>query len=215
MPAGKSPLEAKEFTVVCDVNVLVSAHNANRAGRTATISQRILGHLTAGHVNGVPVQLAISFKMIDTFRGVLQRKDYDPAAVDAAAQALVAMMRYGPRRLDPYMVFGGTPEPSLLDTEDGGVLATAFAAHADVLVTDNLSDFAAADCETFLTSVVRRSDGAQRQLSCQIHTRPDGQTLMVVHPLDFVHWIERRFEISPTSLRVTFARTAQAPKKQC
>ena len=27
--------------------------------------------LTAGHVNGVPVQVAVSFKMIDTFRGVL------------------------------------------------------------------------------------------------------------------------------------------------
>jgi hypothetical protein len=124
-------------------------------------------------------------------------------------------MRYGPRRLDPYVVFGGTPDPSLLDTEDGGVLATAFAAHADVLVTDNLSDFAASDCETFPTSVVRRSDGTQRQLSCQIHTRPDGQALMVVHPADFVHWIERRCEISPASLRGTFSRAAIEPKEHC
>ncbi|MBU6461353.1 MAG: hypothetical protein KGL35_02770 [Bradyrhizobium sp.] len=89
--ADKAPPEAKVLTVVADVNVLMSAHNANRAGRTATISQRILGYLTTGHVNGVPVQLAVSFK-IDTFRGVLQRKGYDPVAVDAAAQALVAMM---------------------------------------------------------------------------------------------------------------------------
>jgi PIN domain len=214
MPADKVSPETKVFTVVADVNVLVSAHNANRAGRTATISQRILRHLTSGHVNGVSVQLALSFKMIDTFRGVLQRKDYDPVAVDAAAQALVAIMRYGPRRLDPYVVFGGTPDPSLLDTEDGGVLATAFAARADVLVTDNLSDFAAADCETFATSVVRRPDGTKRQLSCQIHTRPDGQTLMVVHPADFAHWIERRFEISPASLRATFGRAAPEPKKR-
>jgi hypothetical protein len=71
------------------------------------------------------VQLALSFKMIDTFRGVLQRKDYDPVAVDAAAQALVAIIRYGPRRLDPYVVFGVTPDPSLLDTEDGGVVSIA------------------------------------------------------------------------------------------
>ncbi|MBU6461352.1 MAG: hypothetical protein KGL35_02765 [Bradyrhizobium sp.] len=94
------------------------------------------------------------------------------------------------------------------------MLATAFAARADVLITDNLSDFAAADCETLATSVVRRSDGTQRQLSCQIHTRRDGQTLMVVHPADFAHWIERRFEISPASLRATFGQAALEPKKR-
>jgi hypothetical protein len=214
MPVDKAPPQPRVFTVVADVNVLVSAQNANRAGRTATISQRILGHLTAGHVNGVPVQLALSFKMIDTFRGVLQRKGY-PVAVDAAAQALVGIMRYGPRRLDPYVVFGGTPDPSLLDTEDGGVLATAFAARADLLITDNLSDFASPDCETLKTSVARRADGTRRQLSCQIHTRPDAQTLMVVHPADFVHWIERRVEISPRSLRATFGSRALEPKKSC
>jgi hypothetical protein len=213
MPSDEAAPKAEVFTVVVDVNVLVSAHNANRAGRTATISQRILGHLTAGHMHGVPVQLALSFKMIDTFRGVLQRKGVDPVAVDAAAQALIAIMRFGPRRLDPYVVFGGTPVPSLADTEDGGVLATAFAARANVLVTDDLSDFAAADCEVFATSVAMRPDGTRRQLSCQIHTRPDGQTLMVVHPADFAHWIERRFEITPHSLRTTFGKAAQEPKK--
>jgi hypothetical protein len=215
MPVNKAPPQIRVFTVVPDVNVLVSAHNANRAGRTATISQRVLGHLTAGHVNGVPVQVAVSFKMIDTFRGVLQRKGVDPAAVDAVAQALVSIMRYGPRRLDPYVVFGGTPDPSLLDVEDGGVLATAFAARADLLITDNLTDFAAPDCETWKTSVAMKPDGTRRQLSCQIHTRPDGQTLMVVHPGDFVHWIERRFEISPRSLRATFGPGALEPKKSC
>jgi hypothetical protein len=213
MPADKAPPKAKVFTVIADVNVLVSAHNANRAGREATISQRVVGHLTTGHVNGVPVQLAISFKMIDTFRRVLQRKGYDPVNVDAAAQALVRIMRYGPRGLDPYVVFGGTPDPSLLDTEDGGVLAVAFAAGADVLITDNLSDFATPNCETWETSVAMRPDGTRRQLSCQIHTRPDGQTLMVVHPADFVHWIERRFDISPQSLRATFGRGPLEPKK--
>ena len=94
------------------------------------------------------------------------------------------------------------------------MLATAFAARADVLITDNLSDFAATDCETWETSVVKRPDGTRRQLSCQIHTRPDGQTLMVVHPADFAHWIERRFEISPASLRTTFGRAAPESKKR-
>lgn len=211
MPAGAGRSLTKVFTIVPDVNVLVSAQNAARAGRMATISQRILDHLTSGHVNGVPVQMAISFKMIDTFRIVLRRNGFDPVAIDAVAQSLMSMMRSGPRQLDPYVVFGGTPDPSLRDIEDGDVLATAFAARADLLITSNLSDFDTADCETMNTSVARMPDGTERQLVCQIHRRPDGQMLIVAHPVDVVHWIDRRFDISPQSLRATFSAGLSRP----
>ncbi|WP_298257252.1 PIN domain-containing protein [Bradyrhizobium sp.] len=211
MPVGEPDPRAKTLTVVADVNVLVSAQNANRAGRRATISQRIVGYLTTGSANGTPTQLALSFRMIDTYREVLIRIGHAAAVADSAAQALVEIMRYGPHRLDPYVVFGGTPDPALRDTEDGGVLATAFAARADILVTDNLSDFATDDCESWTTSVAQRSDGSKRNLSCQIHTRPDGRTLMVVHPADFVHWVERGFEISPKSLRAKFSGNQPNP----
>ncbi len=194
----------KVFTIVPDINVLVSAQNASRAGRVGTISQRIMGHLTSGHVNGDPVQMAISFKMIDTFRVVLRRNGLDATVVDDVAQALMNIMRYGPRRLDPYVVFGGTPDPALRDIEDGGVLATAFAARADLLITNNLVDFVTSDCETLNTSVARMPDGTHHQLSCQIHQRPDRQALVIAHPADVVYWIDRRFDISPRSLRATF-----------
>lgn len=206
MPTEEATPPPQVFTIVPDVNVLVSAQNAHRAGRTATVSQRVMRHLTAGRINGVPVQVAVSFKMIDTFRAVLQRHGVDPVMIDPIAQAIVSLMRYGPRRLDPYVVFGGTPDPSLRDFEDGGVLATAYAARADLLITDNLSDFATSDCEVLKTSVAAAPNGMQRQLSCQIHTRPDGKTLMIAHPVDVVHWIERRFEISPQALRSTFGK---------
>lgn len=192
-----------------DVNVLVAAQNANRAGRAATISQRALQYVTSGTIHGTPVQIAVSFKMIDTFRDVLLRNGYRADAVESAADALIDLMRHGPRMIDPYMVFGGTPDPSLRDVEDGGVLATALAARADVLVTNDLSDFAVADCEVFNTSVARRADGKTRQLSCQIHTRTNGRTLLVAHPVDFVHWVERQVDMSPSWIRSTFTR---APK---
>ena len=204
---------AKVFTIVPDVNVLVSAQNAARAGRMATVSQRILEHLTSGHANGVPVQMAVSFKMIDTFRLVLRRNGFDLQAVDAVARALMSIMRCGPRQLDPYVVFGGTPHPSLRDIEDGDVLATAFAARADLLITNNLTDFVTADCEALNTSVARMPDGTRRQLSCQIHRRPDGQTLMIAHPVDVVHWTDRRFDISPRSLRATFGEGGLSPSQ--
>lgn len=209
MPSERIKQSTAVLTVLPDVNVLVSAQNANRAGRADTVSQRVLRYLTAGYVQSPPIQLVVSFKLIDTFREVLQRRGYDHDAIEMAADALIGMMKNGPRALDPYLVFGGTPDPTVLDVEDGSVLAAAFAASANILVTDNLADFAVGDCEIYDTSVVRRQDGSKRQLSCQIHRRPNGQTLIVAHPADFAHWIERRFEMSPQSIKATFERQSK------
>ena len=205
------------LTVLPDVNVLVSAQNANRAGRTETVSQRVMRYLTAGYVQNPPIQLVVSFKVIDAFREVLRRRGYDHDAIEMAASALIEMMKNGPRALDPYLVFGGTPDPTILDVEDGSVLAAAFAASADILITDNLTDFAAGNCEIYNTSIIKRSDGSERQLACQIHRRPNRQTLIVAHPVDFVRWIERRFDISPQSIQAAFerqSRTRTAVKKR-
>ena len=113
-------------------------------------------------------------------------------------------MKYGPDELDPMLILGGTPDLTLTDTEDGGVLATAFAAKANILVTGNLKDFAVGNCEIFKTSVVKRPDGKTRELTCQLHSRPDGSCLLVAHPADFVRWMEMRFDLSPRSIRLTY-----------
>lgn len=201
------------LTALPDVNILISAQNASRAGRTDTVSQRVLRYLTAGYMHERPIQLVVSFKMIDTYREVLTRRGYDDHAVEMAADALIEIMKNGPRALDPYLVFGGSPDPGILDVEDGGVLATAFASGTDVLITDNLDDFAGGDSAIYDTSIIARPDGSTRQLSCQIHRRPNGQTLIVAHPVDFAHWIERRFDISPQCIESTFERQA-TPKKE-
>jgi hypothetical protein len=49
-------------------------------------------------------------------------------------------MKFGPDGFDPHIVLGGSPDPALKDFEDGGVLATAYAAHAGTLITANLKD---------------------------------------------------------------------------
>ena len=200
------------LTIVLDVNVLVSDQNARRAGRISTISQRAVRHVTSGSLSGRPVQLAISFKMIDTYCDVLLRKGYALPAVQEAAEALVEIMKRGPKALDPYLVFGGTPDPAPKDAEDADVLATAFAADAGLLVTDNLADFSVRDCEVFNTSLAQLPDGKTRQLSCQIHTRADRRVLIVAHPADFVHWVEQRFEISPGAIRAQYPRAPRPAK---
>jgi predicted nucleic acid-binding protein len=195
------------FIVVPDVNVLVSKLNADRAGRSSTISQRLVGHLVAGSIMGEPVQIVLSFKMLDSYRDVLLRNDYPEALVNESISGLIEIMKFGPLGFDPHIVLGGSPDPALMDREDGGVLATAYAARATLLITNNLKDFAGQDAETFRTSRAKTPGSTSRELYCVIRSRPDGKELVVVHPADLVSWIERDFGISPQAIRRTFART--------
>jgi predicted nucleic acid-binding protein len=193
--------------VVPDVNVLVSKLNADRAGRSMTISQKVVRHLLSGSVLGEPVQIAMSFKMLDTCREVLLRKNYPEEWVEESISGLIGMMKFGPLGFDPHIILGGSPNPSLRDREDGGVLATAYAAKANLLITDNLKDFAGQDAETFPTSHGNTPSGRTRELYCVIRSRADGKELVIVHPADFVSWIEQDFKISPLSIRQTFVKT--------
>ncbi len=193
--------------VVPDVNVLISKLNADRAGRLSTISQKVVRHLISGSIVGEPVQIAMSFKMLDTYREVLLRKDYPEGLVEESISGLIGMMKFGLLGFDPHILLGGSPDPALKDTEDGGVLAAAYAAQATMLITDNLKDFAGQDGEAFQTSHGKTPSGKTRELYCIIRSRPDGKELVIVHPADFVSWTERDFRISPQSIRRTFVKT--------
>ncbi len=190
--------------VVPDINLLVSKVHADRAAKTSTISQKVVRHLISGSINGEPVQIAMSFKMLDTYRDVLLRKKYPAALVEDEISALVDIMKFGPAGFDPHIVLGGTPDPTLKDMEDGGVLATAYAAHAGILITDNLTDFAGQDAETYGTSRVQTPTGKKRDLYCIVRARPDGKELVIVHPADFITWTDRNFRISPEAIRRSF-----------
>jgi PIN domain len=192
--------------VVPDVNVLVSKLNADRAGRSSTISQKVVRHLISGSIIGEPVQVAMSFKMLDAYREVLLHNDYPERLVEESISGLIGVMKFGPLGFDPHIVLGGSPDPALKDSEDGGV-ATAYAAHATILITDNLKDFAVQGAETFQTSRSKTPNGTLRELYCVIRSRPDGKELVIVHPADFVSWTERNFRISPPSIRRAFAKT--------
>jgi len=39
---------------------------------------------------------------------------------------------------------------------------------------------------------------------CQLHSGPDGSRLLVAHPADFVQWMKMRFDMSQTSIRLTY-----------
>jgi predicted nucleic acid-binding protein len=193
------------IVVVPDINVLVSKLYADKAAKSSTISQKVVRHLVSGLINGEPVQIAMSFKMLDTYREVLLREEYPEALVEEEISALVDIMKFGPAGFDPHIVLGGSPDRALKDLEDGGVLATAYAAHAGMLITDNLKDFAGQDAEIYRTSRVKTSDGKTRELYCVVRARPDGKELVIVHPADFISWTDRNLRISPEAIRQLFA----------
>jgi predicted nucleic acid-binding protein len=177
----------KPLRVLLDVNVLVSDILSRSAGRTGTTSQKLIGAMLEGVLGGHDVQLVLSVAMIDSFRDVLTRLGADHIAIDQAANALFDLVRNGPDALDPFLLLDRSDVVfPLRDREDAAVLATAFAASADLLVTDNLKDFETQDCEVIPTTLAKHSSGAVRQLSCQIHCAPDGHVVMVAHPLDVV-----------------------------
>jgi hypothetical protein len=96
------------IVVVPDINVLVSKLYADKAAKSSTISQKVVLHLVSGSINGEPVQIAMSFKMLDTYREVLLRKEYPEALVEEEISALVDMMKFGPAGFDPHIVLGGS-----------------------------------------------------------------------------------------------------------
>ena len=197
--------------VVLDVNVFVRLIKAKREERTGTAAQRIFSALESGRVFGRLAQIGASHRMMDTLSDVLRRLSVPAEGVDEFSRAVIDAMKAGPERLDPHLILGGTPDLTLRDTEDGGVLATAFAARAHVLVTDNLTDFKPLRCENYATTTIRLRDGHNRTLTCHILTRPDALEIVVAHPIDFAAWISEMFDPTPKNVRDRHSNPANVP----
>lgn len=186
--------------VLLDVNIWVANLMAISRGRRGTTAQRIVSMIADGRWGngGREVQLVVSLDMLDTLERVLERLGASPADAQAYAEAVQDIMKHGPEELDPYLLLGGREQFAMIDVEDAGVLATAFAARADLVVTDNLKDFRTKESIGIDTRVVATSAGS-RQLHALRHCRADVD-LVVAHPLDVMSWLEQRIDFEPGSL---------------
>lgn len=178
---------ARPVRVFLDINILVSDVLSRARGRRGTASQKLVDAVLAGKLVETSIQHVISIAMLDRFHDVLQRLGADVHDAEAARLALIDLARSGPDALDPYLLLDRSDIPfALADEEEASVLATAFAARADFLVTDNLADFAGAAGEITNTSTARHSDGRLRQLTQQVLRSPSGHRLAILHPLDML-----------------------------
>ncbi len=186
--------------VLLDVNIFVGNIMAHDRGRKGTATQTLLSMVsnqTWGMVD--KAQLVISFDMIDTLETVLRRLDFTEDRIKAYSGSIIDIMKYGPEALDPYLILGGEERFAMPDVEDAGVLATAIGTEADILVTDNLRDFATKDASVIDTQVVNTTASGQRTLQA-LRYQIGGADLIVAHPFDVMQWMRLGYDFTPETL---------------
>lgn len=126
-----------------DVNILVSDALAAGKDGPSGASSRIVAMIEAGSCALGPVQLVVSWRMLTTLHIVLVRLGVTKEQASSVCDLLAEVAGAGPLGQPPSVVLSGTGLLPLADAEDVGVLETAFAGRADLLVSYDLGDFEA------------------------------------------------------------------------
>jgi hypothetical protein len=148
-----------------------------------------------------PVQLAMSWEMLGTLEDVLSRLGFDQRSVADFTASLIGVMKAGPEQFDPYMLPEGGRSLPVRDVEDAGVLASSIAARVDILVTNNLDDFAIKDSERIDTRQINIRGMTPRQLYVLIYERDDSVSIVIAHPIDAIEWLRHGLRPTPETIR--------------
>jgi predicted nucleic acid-binding protein len=158
--------------ICLDLNVWCAAFLADRAGRQGTACQTLVEAARSAQAGREPLQLVISWGMLERLKLVLvEPLQFDPADAAALTDAIAGYAHMGPS-----LTLGGVGVIPLQDTEDRHVLETAWAGSADILVTANLEDFVLGPDETVYAGRTYR-------------LRQSGHTLVLTHPFEAAHWL--------------------------
>lgn len=127
-----------------DLNVYCAALLARSRGRENTGALRMLHMMRDGRGPCGPLQLVVSWAMLDRLRKVfIENWRLPKEIVDLFLADIRLLAALGPDRLDPYLLLGGSGVAPVRDEEDRSVLEVAGAARAVLLVTSNFADFTA------------------------------------------------------------------------
>jgi predicted nucleic acid-binding protein len=151
---------ARDIRVCLDLNVWFRQLLNEAKGRTGTHSQRIVGIVSSGRCAQGGVQLVVSHTMLSRLERALMRNGASRVTAGQFIGAIETIARIGPYREPTSIVLGGGYHPTRdamqiaydpydpafspppIDAEDGRILDTALAGGADLLVTNNMKDFA-------------------------------------------------------------------------
>jgi hypothetical protein len=173
-PAVEPPL----IRICLDLNVWVADFLGTRRGRRGGSGPWLVDAVRHAVSPAGPLQLVVSFGMLDRLALVLVRDfGVEPLAAEKAMQAIAAIAALGPAGDHPYAVIGGGVYP-IRDTEDRHVLEVAVAGEADVLATANLADFE-------MDGIDRIGDGSR----LRIYARQGRSPIVIAHPDEVRDWL--------------------------
>ncbi|MUG95989.1 PIN domain-containing protein [Scytonema sp. UIC 10036] len=164
-----------------DLNIWCAALLADKKGRQNTASQCLVEIARQGNCVLSPVQLVISWGMLNRLHLVLERSFHIPQLVaDGYIDTIRKYAELGPSGVGPHLTLGGTGLVTLRDGEDAHVLEAAIAGRAKVLVTGNFKDFISNN-DTQIVEMGRHA----------IHTTAT-HTLHIAHPEKMMNWLRIR-----------------------
>ena len=191
--------------ICLDVNIWIQFLRSMMAGKSGTSSQALVGMVRDMRIGTHPIQLILPKAVISTFRQKATELGAPMPVIARAVDALISLAQAGPEQIDPFVHFGAETL-QMPDVEDAGVLAGAIAGGADFLITDNLRDFENKESEVFDTQMISLDQEKTRQLTAIVHQRPDGATVVIAHPFDFLQWVREGRELSANMVRASFQK---------
>lgn len=154
LAGGVAPRRGDVLRLCLDINVYATDLLCAASGRNSSSTQ-ILELARAGRCSLGPVQLVVSWTMLETLRMVLTKEfGRDDAWVDLLVRDIADIAAGGALDRPPQLLLGGAGTHPIRDAEDGTVLDAALAGEADILVTGDVDDFLAGGKSTLPTELI-------------------------------------------------------------
>ena len=161
-----------------DLNIWCAAFLNDRADKRNTATQQFVHIVRQGTSSLGPVQLIISWGMLDRLRKVLHRDwKIDADTTNALIESIANYATLGPSGDGPYLSLGGVNMFPLRDAEDVHVLETALAGNANILITANFYDFTSHKIDRLIPGKLGR------------YTGPKGE-ILIAHPSIAFEWFK-------------------------
>ncbi|MGY6529683.1 MAG: PIN domain-containing protein [Cyanobacterium sp.] len=165
---------SKSLKLCLDLNIWCAALLADIKGNQNSACQTIVDFVRYGHCYSRKIELVISWGMLNRLEQVLLR--LTPLTDDASFYINV-ICSYA-QLSNPQLILGGTGVIAIDDLEDQGVLETAVAGTADLLITANFQDFLNKDVTIIIPN------------KYAIYNFPH-HNIQIVHPYLAVDWLNK------------------------
>lgn len=203
---GDVPARGPVLRVCLDVNVFITDLLGTAQGRNSSSSQ-VVEMVRRGWCALGPVQLVVSWTMLETLGLVLTRKlGRDDVWVNLIVQNIADMAAGGALYSPPHLLLGGTGTRPMRDAEDGTVLDAALAGKAELLITGDVDDFLRGGKSTLPTDLIARRRLSNGKLAPAVAAIPRycEAPLIIAMPQEAIVWLSRSIDPTLENLRAHY-----------